>query len=59
MIIIAGGELVLCYMHVWHGAAWHAKQEGGVYVCPYTYVLRVNVSLVQNAVCTCCKKGLV
>ena len=44
MIIIAGGEPELCHRR-------HAKREGGVYAPPYA--LR-SISLVQNAVCTCC-----
>ena len=51
MIIIAGGEPELCCRQ-------HAKQEGGVYGPHMHYMC---VSLVQNAVCTCCAyvgKGL-
>ena len=44
MMIIAGGEPELC-------CRWHAKREGGVYAPRMHYV---SVSLVQNAVCTCC-----
>ena len=42
-MIIAGGEPELCRRR-------HAKREGGVYAPPYA----LRVSLVQNAVCTCC-----
>ena len=44
MMIIAGGEPELCRRR-------HAKREGGVYAPRMHYV---SVSLVQNAVCTCC-----
>ena len=44
MMIIAGGEPELCRRR-------HAKREGGVYAPRMHYV---SVSLVQNAMCTCC-----
>ena len=56
MIIIAGGEPVLRYKYGTALRGMLSKRVGSMYA-RMRYV--VNVSLVQNAVCTCCKKGLV
>ena len=39
---------------LWHGAAQHAKREGGVYMHAHVRMHYVCASLVQNAVWMCC-----